>query len=168
MPLQTWVPASSLSLELTSAEQPQGGRPGGGGKLLHPRSHPHGGSEPSAGLGLPAGAKARAKALGLGFCESQVPSCEGPLHRARCALPSMVPIIMPVLEVEFPARCSVPPKPGPPVSPAQVLGLPFGLRRVNSLHGTAPPGWLQPRERSSKTISCLWALAKPTVTTPWV
>lgn len=51
--------------------------------------------------------------------------------------------------------------------PRPVSWPPLGLRRVNGLNGTAPPGWSQPRERSSKTISCLWALAKPTVTTPW-
>lgn len=47
-----------------------------------------------------------------------------------------------------------------------VLGPPCGLRRVNTLNRTAPPDGSQPRERSSKTISCLWALARPTVTTP--
>lgn len=71
--------------------------------------------------------------------------------------------------VIFPASCSVPPgAQGHELLPHSTRGPPHGLRRVNALNGPAPPDWSQPqpRARSSKTISCLWALARPTVTTP--
>lgn len=42
-------------------------------------------------LGLLAGARASAKALGLGFCKSQLLGYDCPLPLAWCALPTMVP-----------------------------------------------------------------------------
>lgn len=87
------------SLALPS-QQPLGRRVGR--KPFHPRSHLEGGSEASAGLGLPTRARAKTKALGLGICKSQMPGRECPLPLAWRALPSQGGA------VTLPARCSLP------------------------------------------------------------
>lgn len=121
-------------------------------KAFHPRSHPDGGSESMALLGLPAGAKARARAL---VCDSSSPGYQA--VSIPCPLPAgpcppqclvagpfcMVPITMMTLRSSLQGALCL--RACATSSPCPVSWTPpCGLRRVNTLHGTAPPASSSP------------------------